>query len=112
MFAGRMTQYLMTVQGMPTEIKTRIQKMINSLIWDSKKTSINLNVMNTPAEEGGIGLLDIQTCNEAIQIMWLKKYTALRSPRPMWALVADVLLEVNIASSHYIGREMTINMYL
>src|SRR5882762_6250002 len=91
MFAGRMTQYLSTVQGMPTRVETRIQKMINSLVWDTKKVSINLNVMNVPAEEGRIGLLDIQAWNEAIQIMWLKKYTPLGPSRPTWASIVDVL---------------------
>jgi len=112
MFAGGMTQYLSTVQGMPPEVETKIQKMINSLVWDSKKASINLNTMNAPAEEGGIGLLDIQARNEAIQIMWLKKYTTLRTLRPTWALIADILLEENIANSHHIDKKVTINTYL
>jgi hypothetical protein len=112
MFAGRMTQYLSTVQGMPTRVETRIQKMINSLVWDNKKVSINLNVMNAPAEEGRIGLLDIQAWNEAIQIMWLKKYTALGPSRPTWALIVDILLEVSIANLNRIDKEVTMNMYL
>jgi len=57
MFVGGMTQYLSTVQGMLLEIETKIQKMINSLVWDSKKASINLNTMSAPAEEGRIGYL-------------------------------------------------------
>jgi hypothetical protein len=75
MFAGGMTEYLATVQGMPKEIETKIQKMINTFIWDGKKASINLNTLNTPAVEVSIRLLNIQARNEAIQIMWLKKCT-------------------------------------
>jgi len=76
---------------MPREIETRLQKMINSLVWDGNKAPINMDTMNAPPEEGGISLLDIKARNEAIQIMWLKKYTTTSPDRPMWALVADVL---------------------
>jgi hypothetical protein len=34
MFAGGITQYITTVQGMPKEVETRLQQMINSLVWD------------------------------------------------------------------------------
>jgi hypothetical protein len=112
MFVGGMTQYLSTVQGMLLEIETKIQKIINSLVWDSKKASINLNTMSAPAEEGRIGLLDIQAWNEAIRIMWLKKYTALRTLRPTWALIADILLEESITNSNHIDKKVTINPYL
>jgi hypothetical protein len=46
MFAGGITQYLTTVQGMPKEIEIKIQKTINALVWDGKKASVNLNMMN------------------------------------------------------------------
>ena len=74
MFAGGIAQYLTVVQGMPKEVESRIQKIINTLVWDGK--SINLNVLSAPEGEGGISLLDMQAQNEAIQVMWLKKYTA------------------------------------
>ena len=76
MFAGGITQYLTVVQKMPKEVESRIQKMINTLVWDGKKASINLNLLSAPEGEGGISLLDMQAWNEAIQVMWLKKYTA------------------------------------
>jgi hypothetical protein len=112
MFAGGITQYLAMVQGMPKDVKSRIQKMIDTLICDGRRAPINLNTMNAPGKEGGIGLLDIQAQNEAIQIMWLKRYTTLGPSRPMWALVADVLIEECIAASHHIDKELTINTYL
>ena len=63
-------------------------------------------------EDGGIGLLDIKARNEAIQIMWLKKYTTTSLNRLLWALVADILIEGNIAKSKNIDKEVTMNMYL
>ena len=44
--------------------------------------------------------------------MWLKKYTTLDPSRPMWALVADILIEESIAVSNHINKEMTVNTYL
>ena len=98
MFARGITQYLATVQGMPQEVETKLQKIINNLVWGGKP-SVNLKVMNNPPEKGGINLLDIKVRNEAIQIMWLKKYITISPQRPTWALVADVLIEENIAKS-------------
>jgi hypothetical protein len=112
MFTRGITQYLTTIQGMPKEIETRLQKMISTLVWDGNKASVDLDTMNTPPEEGGINLLDIKARNEAIQIMWLKKYTSTGPDRPMWALVADVLIEENIAKSRNIDKEVTMNTYL
>ena len=57
-------------------------------------------------------MLDIKARNEAIQIMWLKKYMTIGPQRPTWALVADVLIEENIAKSNNIDKEVTINTYL
>ncbi|KIM79699.1 hypothetical protein PILCRDRAFT_40414, partial [Piloderma croceum F 1598] len=34
MFTRGITQYLTTIQGMPKEIETRLQKMISTLVWD------------------------------------------------------------------------------
>jgi exonuclease III len=112
MFAGGMTQYLTMVQGMPKVVETRLQKMINDFVWDGKKAPININTMSAPRNEGGIHLLDIHARNEAIEIMWLKRYTTLGPTRPMWALIADVLIEENIAASNHIDKEVTINTYL
>src|ERR1700722_5079252 len=112
MFARGITQYLTTVQGMPKEVETKLQKMIDNLVWDGNRASINLNTMNSPIKKGGINLLNISARNEAIQMMWLKKYITLDPNRPMWALVADVLIEDNIAKSRHIDKTVTMNTYL
>jgi len=82
------------------------------VLINGKKAPVNLGIMNAPDGEGGISLLDMQARNEAIQIMWLKKYTTLDLSRPMWALVADVLIEESIAPSNHVDKETTINTYL
>jgi len=73
---------------------------------------LNLNKMSAPPEEGGINLLDITAQNDAIHVMWQKKYTTIGPNRLMWALVADVLLEQNIAKSGNVDKTVTMNTYL
>jgi len=42
-----------------------------------------------PKENRGLGLPDIEARLEAIQVMWLKKYLAPLTKRPIWAFVTD-----------------------
>lgn len=92
MIIGGMTQYLTTVQGMPSETETLVTKLIREFMWDVKKTQIGLETLYLPKEEGRLGLLDIISRNKAIDIMWLKKYLQFRKERPMWAYIADILI--------------------
>lgn len=92
MIIGGMTQYLTTVQGMPSETETLVTKLIREFMWDGKKPPIGLETLYLPKEEGGLGLLDIISRNEAIDIMWLKKYLQFGKERPMWAYIADILI--------------------
>jgi len=45
-----------------------------------------------PKENRGLGLLDIKARLEAIQVMWLKKYLASLTERPIWAFVTDQIV--------------------
>ena len=44
--------------------------------------------------------------------MWLKKYMTIGPHRPMWALIANMLIKENIAKSGNIVKEVTMNTYL
>src|SRR6267142_2572479 len=48
--------------------------------------------MPKPIEEGGLGLLDIKACNEAIDISWLRSYLNFSPSRPTWAKVSDPII--------------------
>ena len=89
MFGGGATQYLVAVQGMPNQVVKTYQKMISEFIWDRKKGAINKTHLITPLEKGGIHLLNIQAQNEAINIMWMKKYLDTSNNRPLWANIAN-----------------------
>ena len=111
-FGGGVSQYLTTVQGMPKKIESTLQKMINKFVWDGKWPSINQQILGTPIHDGGIQLLDIKSRNEAIELMWLKKYLQFGAERPLWASLADFLIEEDIPRSSSINKELTINVFL
>ncbi len=92
MIIGGMTQFLTTVQRMPEIILKRLDKIIRSYLWDDRRTPpISMNYVYLPVARGGLGLLDLKTRNEAIDVMWLKAYLDFSKDRPMWAYLADDL---------------------
>ncbi|KAF5333956.1 hypothetical protein D9758_017592 [Tetrapyrgos nigripes] len=96
MFAGGMSQYLTQVQGMPTEVEKRLAKRINKYIWEEKERNpINKDTTYLDIKDGGRAVLDISARNEAIELMWLKRYLTFGPDRPLWATLADSLLAKN-----------------
>lgn len=77
MIVSGMTQYLTTVQRMPDDILTRLNKIIRRYLWnDRKNTPVGLDYVCLPVERGGLGMVDLASRNEAIDVMWLKAYRA------------------------------------
>jgi hypothetical protein len=93
MFVGGMTQFLTKAQGMPKNIESALTKMIRNFIWDDKRSPpISLEQLQRLKENGGINLLDIESRNEAIEVMWIKPYLDLSPSRPDWAFIIDLLI--------------------
>ncbi|EIW52959.1 uncharacterized protein TRAVEDRAFT_40509 [Trametes versicolor FP-101664 SS1] len=86
MMVGGMSQFLANVQRMPATVTKKLMKMIRSHIWDGKKhVPVAMEHLYLPVEEGGLGVLDVEARNEAIDVMWLKLYLSSGSERPLWA---------------------------
>lgn len=110
---GAMTQYLTTIQGMPKQVEARLEKATKGFLWDGGRAPLKADLLYRAPEEGGIGLLDLKSRNEAIELRWCSKYLDLGRTRPMWALVVDVLFEGQIPKSQgLIDKEVTINLFL
>ena len=93
MFAGGMTQFLMTAQGMPKHIETALIKIIREFIWESSAPPmISMARLYAPVEEGGINLINIKARNKAIDIMRLKAYLNPYNGRPKWAFLMDAII--------------------
>ncbi|KAF8067090.1 hypothetical protein FPV67DRAFT_1354158, partial [Lyophyllum atratum] len=68
MIVGGMTQYLTQVQGMPPSIEKKLRKKVRNFIWHDKRAPVREEILFAPVEEGGRGMLDIATRNEAIEV--------------------------------------------
>lgn len=70
-----MSQFFANVQRMPSEVLRDLMKMVRSHVWDGKThVPVALDYLYLPIEKGGLGLLDLEARNDAIDIMWLKRY--------------------------------------
>ncbi len=100
MIIGGMTQFLTTVQRMPEVILRRLNKIIRGYLWDDRHTPpVSMDHTYLPVARGGLGLLDLKTRNEAIDIMWLKAYLDFSDARPTWAYLADDLYANHVPKS-------------
>lgn len=99
MVVAGMSQYLTQVQGMPKHVEKALSKRVNNFMWAEKNPLINEHTLFKKIEDGGRGLVDIRTRNKAINVMWLKSYLNFGPDRPLWALVADALMALNVPTS-------------
>ena len=90
---GGNTQFLTKAQGMPTHIEDTITKIIRDFIWENDMhPRIMLKYLHRPLKEGGLNLLDIRACNDAIELIWLRDFLNLTASRQTWAIISDVLI--------------------
>lgn len=99
MVVAGMSQYLTQVQGMPKYVENVLSKQVKNFMWGGKSPLVNKDTLFKRIDEGGRGLVDIRARNKAIDIMWLKSYLDFGPDRPLWALVVDVLMVLNVSVS-------------
>ncbi|KAL6300500.1 hypothetical protein BKA93DRAFT_866095, partial [Sparassis latifolia] len=114
MIVGGMSQYLTAVQGMPQHVETTLTKMTRHFIWDSDRPPlISLDTLYLPLKDGGLGLLDLHSRNQAIDIMRLQRYLCLTPSRPTWTYIADSLINEQVTkASGQVRRLSQINVFL
>ncbi|OJT08964.1 Transposon TX1 uncharacterized 149 kDa protein [Trametes pubescens] len=106
MMLGGMTQFMTDVQRMPTLVVKRLNKLIRNYVWDDKPhVPIATDHLYLTTGEGGIGLLDLEARNEAIDLMWLKEYLRYGNDRPDWAKIADDLLAITVPKDVHLKEE-------
>jgi exonuclease III len=113
MVVGGMSQYLAKAQGLPPQAEQMLEKIVRDFIWEGKKSPVNLDTLYNPISDGGLKLLDIESRNKAIEIMWLKAFLTLGPNRPTWAYVTDLIIGESISkSSGLVSSLAQINVYL
>ncbi|KAI0830484.1 hypothetical protein BC628DRAFT_1407977 [Trametes gibbosa] len=92
MMVGGMSQFLTDVQRMPKSVMTRLNKLTRKYVWNNKHSPpVQFDCLLLPIEKGGLGMLDLESRNEAIDVMWLKTYLQMGPDRPLWTFIADDL---------------------
>jgi hypothetical protein len=91
---GGHTQFLASAQGMPQHIETALKRIIKGFMWDDDSSPrIACDTLCQPIKEGGLDLLDISARNEAIDIIWLRRYLNFSPLRPTWAAITDIIVQ-------------------
>jgi len=68
---------------MPKSIAQRITRQMKSFTWENKRLLMNWMDATQPNKNKRLGLLDIKARLKAIQVMWLRKYLAPLTERPI-----------------------------
>ncbi|OSD02736.1 hypothetical protein PYCCODRAFT_1344237, partial [Trametes coccinea BRFM310] len=86
MVVGGLTQFLADVQSLPKTSIQKLEKAIRKYIWgENRIPPVKMEQLYMPWTSGGLGILDLQARNEAINIMWLRSYLMTDEQRPTWA---------------------------
>ena len=68
-------------------------------MWNREKAgTVNQAQMYAPHGRGGKKILDIETQNRAIHLIWLKAYLNLSKDRATWTYFADVVTKRSLAN--------------
>ncbi|PBK71803.1 hypothetical protein ARMSODRAFT_1016797 [Armillaria solidipes] len=93
MYASGFTQFLTRAQGMLSSVLERTQKIVHNFAWDNQgPTPINRTIQSAPIDSGGMQILDIKICNQAIEVMQLKSYLQLGDDHPVAGYVKDAII--------------------
>ncbi|KAF6752733.1 hypothetical protein DFP72DRAFT_790274, partial [Ephemerocybe angulata] len=96
---GSRTQFKTMVQGMPPEIKKEVIGIVKDIMWEGSVVGVNKDTSSLPYEQGGRKVLDISKRNEAILLVKVLRWLLPPPLRPIWAYVADQLIEEDIPDS-------------
>jgi hypothetical protein len=77
---------------MPQRIEKLLMKRLRAYLWDEKMSKVNMETTLAPTEAGGLKVLDVRARNEAIELMWIKRYLDFSTSQPLWAKVLDTVL--------------------
>jgi ribonuclease HI len=105
MIVGGMSQFRTAVQGMPEGVVKELTSIIREFVWDGKRPLLSMEYIQLPQEEGGMGILDLDTRNEAIDVERLKRYLNMNEKRCTWGYVVDALIQMSDPKPDYEGKK-------
>ena len=66
--------YAATVLHVPKSFVQKIEKIVYTFLWGSKREKVKRTVCINSDEEGGLGMIDIQSKLHALKLSWIPKY--------------------------------------
>lgn len=110
---GSMTQYLATAQGMPKEVEDILSAKSSKFVWDNEgKNTVSMETLCAPVAKGGKNVLHLKSCNEAIELKWLKGLLTPIKTRPQWAFFVNAILARAALNSPIVKPNAKINPFL
>ena len=111
---GTCTQYATSVSGMPLSIVKELNKMQRHLMWNGSASSqVGCQTLQKELSDGGKCLFDIQTQNEAIDLVNLRTLLCGRNRTfPVWTYIAKSILNAHPLSSDNLDSGAAINPFL
>ena len=97
--------YLATVNGMPKVVEEKIRKIYKDFLWNGNRAIMEWTQIIAPKEKGGLGIPDIRSRIEAIEIMWLKKWLSPNENKPKWTKIMDEIIFSNVAKAPLIDEK-------
>lgn len=86
---------------MPVTKQSEIQNMITAFVWGKERATMCIEDMARGPERGGRKTMDIVKRNEAVDLMWVKRYLNMGPDRPKWAFMTDEILRPKRAKETY-----------
>ncbi|KAF5330225.1 hypothetical protein D9611_010656 [Ephemerocybe angulata] len=114
---GGFTQYLTRVQGMPKDTVDKLKGVTDDYIWakdgEKKANTIGMPTLQRPKNEGGLGLLNIETRNEAIDAKRIQTLTLPPNKQPTWCkLAARQLAKAAVKKYTNVGEAALVSPFL
>ena len=88
--AGSSTQYLAQVNGMPKAVLKHILNSQREFMNNGKSSMVSRDHLMAPREKGGLGMLDLEARNEALQLVKAGQLAETDpDKRSLWASLAQ-----------------------
>ena len=98
-------QFLFSMIYIEDKVIKRIEKRLYSFIWSKNVHKIKKNTLIAPIEAGGLGMIDIKSCNLAAKGTWVRRLLSVKKAK--WNELTWFMLNIkkrNLVNSNSLSR--------
>ena len=74
--------YVASVLPVPETIIIELNRLLYNFLWNSKREKVKRSVLLNPVEKGGLGMIDLKTKFQALQLSWFTNFLQCESDAP------------------------------